>query len=343
MENEKGLQKVTSQKSERELTPYDFIICPNCGETEVGKFCPNCGQSNKDYNKPVKEIAGDLLDSINLDIRLLNTIIPFFTKPGFLTEEYFNGRRKRYVPPMRMYMFVSIIFFFLVQYTSSDDIKDNMIKVNNDEQTISRVKIANNENDNSTLSPFKVDTIENDSIQKNADIIAENLDKEDLEKIKEETLNDSTASDLEKQFIVGSLNAVNNKEMFFDKFLNNISIVLFLLMPFFALILALILWKSKMLYIKHLIFSINFHSFIFGLTSLIMVIGILIPDSISIYASYLWLGIPIYLMLGIKRFYKRKYVGAFFKMLGSTLLYSFVICIVLIVILAFTAKGFYNI
>ena len=39
----------------QEVSEYDFLICPNCGEEEVGKFCPTCGQSNKDYNKPIKE------------------------------------------------------------------------------------------------------------------------------------------------------------------------------------------------------------------------------------------------------------------------------------------------
>ena len=54
------------RRSHYKLSVPGMVICPNCGETEVGKYCPKCGQSNKDYNKPIKEIVGDLLDSINL-------------------------------------------------------------------------------------------------------------------------------------------------------------------------------------------------------------------------------------------------------------------------------------
>lgn len=334
MKKKNYLKKI--KKKNQEVSEFDFLICPNCGEQEVGKYCPNCGQSNKDYNKPVKEIFGDLLDSINLDIRMINTLIPFFTKPGYLTEEYFNGRRKRYVPPMRMYMFVSIVFFFLVQYTSSDEIKDNIVKVDDTEQSASRIKIGTN--------PQKEENVvTKDSLYESDDITLDNLDKESIEKIKEEALKDSTTTEWEKQLVVGGLNAVDKKDLFFDKFLKNVSYVLFLLMPFFALILAMILWKSKMLYIKHLIFSINFHSFIFGLSSIVMALGLILPESVSGYVLYLWWGIPLYLMFGIKRFYQRSYVGAFFKMFGSLLLYSFVISIVIILILVFTAKGFYNI
>ncbi len=321
----------------QQVTEFDFLICPNCGETEVGKYCPNCGQSNKDFNKPIKQIIGDLLDSINLDIRLFNTLIPFFIKPGFLTEEYFKGRRKKYVPPVRMYMIFSILFFFLVQFTTSDEIKNDFVGVNTNELADSTEKKSDITEENQAAM------IKSDSAKFKSLITSENLEKQDLETIKEETLNDTSATSWQKQLVIGGLNAAEKKDLFFDRFLNTLSYVLFLLMPFFALILALILWKSRLLYVKHLIFSINFHSFIFGISSLLIVLMKLSPDSISNFIVYLWWGIPIYLMFGIKRFYKRTYTGAFFKTLGSLTLYSVIISIVLIVILAITAKGFYEI
>lgn len=332
----KSLKKRKKIK-DQQVTEYDFLICPNCGETEVGKYCPNCGQSNKDFNKPIKEILGDLLDSINLDIRLLNTLIPFFIKPGFLTEEYFKGRRKRYVPPVRMYMIFSILFFFLVQYTTSDDIKNEFVGININENADST------ENKLSTTSQNQASLIRDDSLQTDSSITTNNINRQELEKIKKETLNDTSATSWEKQLVIGGFNAAERKDVFFDRFLNNLSYVLFLLMPVFALILSMILWKSRLLYVKHLIFSINFHSFIFGISSLLIVLMKLFPDSISHFIVYLWWGIPIYLMFGIKRFYNRTYTGAFFKTLGSLTLYSFIISIVLITILAITAKGFYEV
>jgi len=322
---------------DHQVTEYDFLICPNCGETEVGKYCPNCGQSNKDFNKPIKEILGDLLDSINLDIRLLNTLIPFFIKPGFLTEEYFKGKRKRYVPPVRMYMIFSILFFFLVQYTTSDDIKNEFVGIN----IIENADSTENKSKTTTKNPAK--RINGDSSQPDSSITPENLDRQKLERIKKETLNETLATSWEKQLVIGGFNAAERKDVFFDRFLNTLSYVLFLLMPVFALILAMILWKSRLLYVKHLIFSINFHSFIFGYSSLLIVLIKLLPETISNFIVYLWWGIPIYLLFGIRRFYNRTYTRAFLKTLGSLTLYSFIISIVLIVILAITAKGFYDI
>ncbi|MEE4198146.1 MAG: DUF3667 domain-containing protein [Bacteroidales bacterium] len=323
-----------NKKTEKEVSDHDFLICPNCGEPEVGNYCPACGQSNRDFNKPIKEVLGDLLDSINLDLRLLKTLLPFFTKPGFLAEEYFRGRRKRYVPPVRLYMIFSILFFFLVQYTSSDEMKKKYVGVSvNDNTDSTEIKSAHAVKNQTTR--YKGDS---------AKFIALNpydsLKKPEVESIKEQTLNDTLASTWQKKLVVGGLNAAEKKEIFFNRFLNTLSYVLFLLMPFFALILAMILWKSRMLYVKHLIFSINFHSFIFGISSLLIVLLNILPESISGTIVYLWWGIPVYLMFGIRRFYKRTWVGSFFKALGAFSLYSVVISVVLILVLAITAQGF---
>lgn len=341
MEKNKELKKVKYNNSE--VSEFDFLICPNCGEEEVGKYCPSCGQSNKDYNKPIKEIVGDLLDSINLDIRILNTLVPFFTKPGFLAQEYFKGKRKKYVPPMRMYMFVSIIFFFLVQYVNGDDISDKLM--NFDDKEMSTALTDNNINDSLMLNDMVIFPNTNlDSSKKEKDMsFSDVMSEEKKEEIKQEVLNDSTTDDSVKEMVVGGLNAMDKKELFFEKFLKNTSKVVFLLMPFFALILAMILWKSKKMYVHHLIFSINFHSFIFGLSSVVIVLGEIFPEAFSDYVLYLWWGIPLYLLFGIKRFYNRGYISAFFKTFGSLLLYSFIISVVLIAILAVTAKGFYDI
>ncbi len=309
----------------QEVTKYDFVICPNCGTEEVGKYCPNCGQSNKDYNKPIKDVFEDLLDSINLDIRLINTLIPFFTKPGFLAQEYFRGRRKRYVPPIRMYMFVSIIFFFLAQSANIDQFSD-IGKVSLDDVADSTNIIIDkglSDKDTSTVKTFK------------------DLSTSQKEEIRQEIATDSIPEIIKKGFI-GGLNASEKADIFYDKFLKNVSYVLFLLMPFFAAILALTLWKSKKLYVHHLIFSVNFHSFIFGLSSILILLSKVSFLHINEMASYLLWGYPLYLMFGIKRFYERSYVASFFKTIGITLLYLFIIFIVVIVILAVTASIFYK-
>lgn len=328
-----------------EVSEFDFLICPNCGEEEVGKYCPTCGQSNKDYNKPMKEIFADLLDSINLDIRLFNTLIPFFTKPGFLAQEYFNGRRKRYVPPLRLYMFFSLVFFLLVQWTSDDFVKDKQNEDSNIGANIgaqsASMAVSNYVSDSLLFTygdSFYLDSVKLDSIKKSTrknNII--NISDEEKQLIEDEIMNDSTTSESVKKIAKGGLNAAENQQLFADRFFKFLSFSLFLLMPLFALILALILWRSKMLYVNHLIFSINFHSFIFGLGSIALILAEILPDNVADNAYYLFFGVPIYLMFGIKQFYNRKYVGAFFKMFGALFVYNFIICLALLGVVIYTA------
>lgn len=347
----------------QEVTKYDFIICPNCGEEEVGKFCPNCGQSNKDFNKPLKEIFGDLLDSINIDIRLVNTIVPFLIKPGFLTQEYFKGRRKRYVPPMRMYILFSVLFFFLAQYTNFDDFKDaGNVKsdaVDSMKQEIS-AQMENNDSIQQIIDE-NIELLQNEKVlSKNQGNFFRNMkfvkpevkDTNDVvtfDQLNEEAKNEiiatlDTTQDLPdgmKKGLIGGLNASDKVDAFWSKSLDYISYALFLLMPVFAGILALVLWRSRKLYVNHLIFSINFHSFVFAISSILFVLAKVLPDEIFQYAGYLFWAYPLYLMFGIKRYYNRTYVGAFFKTIGIMVLYFFVLLTAFVTIIYITAQGFY--
>jgi hypothetical protein len=80
-----------------------------------GAFCHDCGQSVKSVIQPVShmlEDAGDLF--FHLDERIVHTLPPLYTKPGFLTLEYFSGRRVRYIAPFRlMFVFCLLAFFFM--------------------------------------------------------------------------------------------------------------------------------------------------------------------------------------------------------------------------------------
>lgn len=63
----------------------------------------------------------DVADTIfNIDSRIFHTLLPLYFRPGFLTREYFAGRRVRYVTPFRLYFFLSVIAFFTIQFTLSE-------------------------------------------------------------------------------------------------------------------------------------------------------------------------------------------------------------------------------
>lgn len=88
--------------------------CGNCGAELLGPHCFRCGQPTRGLVRHFGSIIGDFFDSVfNLDSRTLQTLGPLFFKPGFLSREYFAGRRVRYVTPVRMFVFLTLIAFFV--------------------------------------------------------------------------------------------------------------------------------------------------------------------------------------------------------------------------------------
>ena len=91
--------------------------CENCGTPLLGEHCYRCGQPTKGLVRHFSSLIGDFLDSVfTIDARFPHTIWPLFAKPGFLSLEYFAGRRVRYVSPVRLFFFLSIITFFVAQF-----------------------------------------------------------------------------------------------------------------------------------------------------------------------------------------------------------------------------------
>lgn len=102
--------------------------CQNCGTALLGPHCYACGQPVKGLVRHFSSIIGDFLDSVlNLDTRIVRTLGPLFVRPGWLTCEYFEGRRVRYVSPVRLFFFLSIVTFFVAQFMISFDRDDIQI------------------------------------------------------------------------------------------------------------------------------------------------------------------------------------------------------------------------
>src|SRR5690606_13445027 len=99
-----------------------FVQCPNCGHTfeEVNNYCPNCGQENHDLNVPVKHLVEEFFEStLHYDTKFWRTLKYLITRPGYLTEKFNLGQRASYVPPFRLYVFVSIFFFTTIALFAS--------------------------------------------------------------------------------------------------------------------------------------------------------------------------------------------------------------------------------
>ncbi len=91
------------------------IRCANCGTPLTGKYCSDCGQRHHDV--PVHHFwhfVGEAFEDLtHADSRLWQTLIALLFRPGFLTREFLEGHRARYLPPVRLYLVVSVIFFII--------------------------------------------------------------------------------------------------------------------------------------------------------------------------------------------------------------------------------------
>lgn len=118
----------------------DSQSCENCHLPLSGPFCANCGQEADSKLKYFWVVIMHLLDDIfSFDSRASRTLFPLLTRPAFLTNEYFAGRRVHYVPPLRLYLFISIVFFLTLKFFIAAE-NNKTITVSDKQALITQVK-----------------------------------------------------------------------------------------------------------------------------------------------------------------------------------------------------------
>ncbi|GGY28762.1 hypothetical protein GCM10008098_22480 [Rhodanobacter panaciterrae] len=99
----------------KQLTSYEGLHCANCGASMQGEFCHECGQSIHSVLKPMHHMVEETVETVlHIDGRIVHTLPPLFLKPGFLTLEYFAGRRVRYIAPFRLMFVLCLLSFFVI-------------------------------------------------------------------------------------------------------------------------------------------------------------------------------------------------------------------------------------
>ena len=89
--------------------------CPNCGKPMIGAYCAVCGQERDTHRRSVWGLAKVFFeDLVSFDSRILRTGWALVTKPGELACAFREGRTQRYLPALRLYLFVSLIFFLVL-------------------------------------------------------------------------------------------------------------------------------------------------------------------------------------------------------------------------------------
>lgn len=94
--------------------PAGHARCRNCEAALVGPYCAQCGQYDAPPDPTLRELLADAWESLtNVDGKVATTLRVLLLRPGALTREYLAGRRARYLPPFRIYLLCSVAYFLL--------------------------------------------------------------------------------------------------------------------------------------------------------------------------------------------------------------------------------------
>jgi len=294
--------------------------CLNCGSTLQGKFCSNCGQENLEIHESFGHMMNHAIsDYFHFDHQFFNTLKPLLFKPGFLTNEYMAGRRVKYLHPVKMYIFISIVYFLLA-FQHKETQQPVNIKFNASTEKQAN-KQTNKANPDSTYEQYQATQLKLPQNKRDGAILHWGT---------------------KKAYAYSKKYGKNSLEVFQEQVQHNIPKSMFVLMPLFALGLLIAFRKNKKFYVEHLIYSFHFHCFLFLFSSAIIIIAMLLPANWTALSYILPLleifFVLIYFYKSLRAVYHRSAFRTITKMIGISLSYFLmaVICLWGVILLTFS-------
>lgn len=233
--------------------------CLNCHSVVEKKYCPECGQKNIQPRQSFIHLVTHFFeDFTHYDNAFWKTIRHLLFNPARLTREYLAGRRQKYVPPVRLYIFISFVTFLILSWQASS--LDSIVEVETSESTHTapdekRIDFSDYD------SPRELDSIQNtlppEKRLTGLDLWAERKQAAIDEKYK------SRPNELMADFVNQTVNLLPK--------------VLFFYLPVFAFLLWLIHDKKRWYFFDHGIFTLHYFSFLL-LTFLLSQIPIFILE-----------------------------------------------------------------
>ncbi|RLD47287.1 MAG: hypothetical protein DRI86_00815 [Bacteroidetes bacterium] len=278
--------------------------CTNCEAQfdQESKFCPNCGQKNIEIKLRFKDFISEFFSAnFNLNSKIFISLKLSLFKPAFLAKEFLSGKRTKYIPPVRLFLFINLIYFFFL-----------FLDVSN----VEAVEVLDSNNtQNEVIATLHEDTLINSII----------LEEE----------GDST---LELNSIEQYLN--NKIELFSTeagmlKFKNNFkkyaSTGMLILLPFIAFIFFLLFYKNSY-YVEHLTFVISLQTSILLYGTLFIILGFFVDSAWVIIIELLF--IIVLTFLWTRNFYNLSIKRTLYKLLIFFFSYGVLIIIYLLFLLA---------
>lgn len=310
------------------------LHCLNCGALLAGKFCANCGQQSHTYAAPLWPVINDFFGNhFGFDTKFFHSILPLLFRPGFLSREYSAGRRVRYINPLRLYIFSSLVLFFIAWTVASPQIarfnNANCIGETNCHVTS---KLFSSDQQKMSANPNVSD--------KQKQLIAHGTQNKEANGAATKAQNDSVTGTLfGKKFEMSKTEFTNRLIHDFEVYLPK---MMFVFLPLVALLLKLFYIRSKRYYMEHLIFTLHNHAFIYTAMICMLLAGML-------GTHFSWLATPthyfndlvgwylvVYIFLAMLFYYRQSFIKTLVKFLLLGFIYwlaliaTFVLGVVLI-------------
>ncbi|UPT69815.1 MAG: DUF3667 domain-containing protein [Flavobacterium sp. JAD_PAG50586_2] len=259
--------------------------CLNCNYVVENRFCPNCGQENTDTRKTFHHLFVHFFEDLtHYENSFWKTIRNLFFKPGALTKEYLSGKRLSYLAPVRLYIFISFVTFFIIFVFPNAEATDSIVDL--DQTKTVTVTDANGNKKDSLVSKGKVkisellEASEKERIKNNLSFEKQNegffnmgyknvreLDSLQKYGAEEDKLSDWEYNMMKKTLVIKAKYSQKEiMEKFLEQIKHNFPKTLFIYMPLFALILWLFHGKKRWYYFDHGIFTLHYFSFLLLIT-----------------------------------------------------------------------------
>lgn len=278
--------------------------CLNCGTELRGRFCSACGQRAIAPYPTVGEMIGDAWQELSgYDGRLARTFRLLLGRPGGLTVETLQGRRARYISPVRLYLVASLTYFLVAA-------------------AVPNIRVPP-----PASLPGSGVTVRVDG---SGDVVPLSQEQRD------QALRDIERAPWWLRLFLRA--AIEDPGAFRTRFLQTLPRVLFALVPVFALIVALFYRRRG--YVQHLVFAVHLHAAIFitlavrelaQLTRSLAVLTIFEVAAIAAIASYS--------LLAFRRVYGGSWTRVVAKGAGIAVLYGIAGLAALVVTMALAGIG----
>jgi len=322
-----------------------------------GPFCAQCGQAAIDYRRSFRHIIVDVLDSfLNWDSKFFATIGWLIARPWHLTNQFLAGRRVRYVHPLRLYLLVSILFFFVVNYwaksihadpskLSAGDRADIAAELNDPDippAVKARIRAALDAKGRTqpeapaSPSPEAAVTPQSTATASPSPSATSTVPPGDFGPLLQI---DKPASEgfekwLEQRAKEKMGEHGSKMALFIATLFSNLPYMMFCCIPLFAFVLKMLYVRKRVFYIDHLVYALHIHSFAYLAIMLIVLITIGLNRSIpGAFAGWiiaaLWITFAVQVFMSIRRVYRQGWFFTVFKFFLGGFVYLIVLSLAL--------------